>query len=535
MGITTVRREHSLKSTAEILFLLGAVLLVLVPASPLFQHLTSGDSGIFLYVGWLVTDGAIPYRDAWDSKPPLIFAIDALGLFLGNGSRWGVWAIEVVSLFSAAAIAFVLVKRAFGKWPAIYATFAWLLNAFLAMDGGNYTTEYALPLQFACLWLIGTAPKDSLSTRRAFAIGLLGSLLFWLKPNLIGIPTAIGLYLIMGLIASSRKGMQLQALIAMVAGGVLISLLVLAPFAANSALGQLWDAAFRYNFDYIQTTWMKRLLVLRDIPLLIPAASLALFALIGWLLTGVAAFKRARRSKEMNPPRRQVLFALPGDPAQTDQACLSQGQVDVLLLVGLIALPLELLLVSLSGYPFDHYFLALLPISTIFAALTFRTILWALAYMKISRPVTALLLLSFLGVTGVLATENVRRILGRVTGRDKPAVIDYIVENTRLTDRVLIWGGEARVLFAARRASPSRFFTFLPLQRASADPKRVQEFLEETLQHPPRLILDPHAGTPFLQFPATSPAIEELESRLRATYRRRTEVNGWTVYERFNE
>src|SRR5262249_25377979 len=156
---------------AQITALLGAVLLVFVFASPLFQRLTSWDSGIFLYVGWRVTEGAVPYLDAWDSKPPLIFAIDALGLFLGNGSRWGVWAIEVVSLLIAAVIAFALVERAFGKWPAIYASLAWLLNAFLVMDGGNYTTEYALPLQFALLWLIATASEASLSTRRAFVIG----------------------------------------------------------------------------------------------------------------------------------------------------------------------------------------------------------------------------------------------------------------------------------------------------------------------------------------------------------------------------
>lgn len=530
-----MQRERSLKSAAEMLVLLGAVLLALVPASPLFQRLTSWDSGIFLYVGWRVTEGAVPYRDAWESKPPLIFAIDALGLFLGNGSRWGVWAIEVVSLLIAAVIAFALVKRAFGKWTAIYASFAWLLNAFLAMDGGNYTTEYTLPLQFACLWLIGTAPEASLSTRRAFVIGMLGGLLFWLKQNLIGIPTAVGLYLLVGLIASSRKDLYARALVAMAAGGALISLLVLAPFAAQGALGQLWDAAFRYNFFYIQTTWVKRLLVLRHIPILIPAAGLALFGFIGWLLTAVTALERARRRHDVDATLRQVLAELPGEPAPADRARLSRDQITALLRVGLIALPLELVLVSLSGYPFDHYFLALLPVCTIFAALTFRTILWALARVRISRPATAAFMLSLLGVMAAFASDHVHGILGRITGRDNPPVIDYIVENTSPTDRVVIWGGEARVLFAARRASPSRFFTFLPVRHAAADPKKVQEFLDEVLQRPPRLILDPHLGPPFLQFPVTSPGIEESEGRLRATYRRRAEVDGWTVYERRSE
>jgi hypothetical protein len=62
---------------------------MLIPISPKYMLYTYRDSGVFLYAGWRITEGDIPYRDIWDHKPPVIFYINALGLSLTKGSRWG--------------------------------------------------------------------------------------------------------------------------------------------------------------------------------------------------------------------------------------------------------------------------------------------------------------------------------------------------------------------------------------------------------------------------------------------------------------
>jgi hypothetical protein len=61
-----------------LLSLLGT-LIVLLPNNPNNMTLPSRDSGVFLYVGWRLLQGDIPYRDIWDHKPPLIYFVDALG------------------------------------------------------------------------------------------------------------------------------------------------------------------------------------------------------------------------------------------------------------------------------------------------------------------------------------------------------------------------------------------------------------------------------------------------------------------------
>jgi len=113
--------------SAEIVFQIFIALLVLailLPESPLYKLYLERDTGVFHYIGWLITQGKIPYRDVWDHKPPVIFFINALGLWLSGGSRWGVWGMEAVFLSLSGMISLSLLKNGWGwfqhfwrHWP----------------------------------------------------------------------------------------------------------------------------------------------------------------------------------------------------------------------------------------------------------------------------------------------------------------------------------------------------------------------------------------------------------------------------------
>src|SRR5687768_898621 len=77
------------------------------------------DSGVFLYTAWRMLDGEVPYRDVWDHKPPAIYVIDALGLVLGGGTLWGVWALEALALVSAAVVGYAVAARVSG-WAGAF-------------------------------------------------------------------------------------------------------------------------------------------------------------------------------------------------------------------------------------------------------------------------------------------------------------------------------------------------------------------------------------------------------------------------------
>ena len=56
------------------------------------------DSGIFAYTGKVITEGGLPYADAWDNKLPGVYYIDALAFVLFGTNLWALWLIENITL-----------------------------------------------------------------------------------------------------------------------------------------------------------------------------------------------------------------------------------------------------------------------------------------------------------------------------------------------------------------------------------------------------------------------------------------------------
>src|SRR3990172_4647052 len=84
------------------------------------------DGGIFLYIGSLILKGRVPYRDVWENKGPLVFYLNALGLWLANNSRWGVWGVELVFLVAGSWFGYVALRRLLGTLPALLGAFVWI-------------------------------------------------------------------------------------------------------------------------------------------------------------------------------------------------------------------------------------------------------------------------------------------------------------------------------------------------------------------------------------------------------------------------
>ncbi|WP_437314808.1 glycosyltransferase family 39 protein [Sorangium sp. So ce385] len=83
----------------------------------LLQILTYGygrDQGIYAMVARTVLDGGMPYRDAFDFKPPGIFLIYALARALFGPAQWGIRALEVAGLVGMCLAMTSLAGRAFG-------------------------------------------------------------------------------------------------------------------------------------------------------------------------------------------------------------------------------------------------------------------------------------------------------------------------------------------------------------------------------------------------------------------------------------
>lgn len=136
-------RRRAAERPALWLFLgLTAVALLGLPALLYPLH---ADQAMFAYIGDVWLHGGLPYRDAWDVKPPGMFALYALAQLVFGRNMVAAHAADLVATLVAAAGLFVLAHRQF---PARIAVFAPLLFGIAYFTLFDYS-ETAQPESFA--------------------------------------------------------------------------------------------------------------------------------------------------------------------------------------------------------------------------------------------------------------------------------------------------------------------------------------------------------------------------------------------------
>lgn len=512
MKLTARFRSFRTSAIVIALAVIGS-LLVLLPSSPINMPLTYRDSGMFLYAGWQILEGKIPYRDVWDLKPPVIFYLNAAGLAIANNSRWGVWLIETAFLSFTVLTGFSLMRDAFGALPAIISSSVWLLSLVFVIDGGNLTEEYALPLVFGCFWLVYNAEKRGSYRWYGYLIGVLCGIAFFTKQNTIGIGFSIILYMVLSSLLSHHKRKLLTDLLLVICGGLTVVVIIISYFAVYGAVHDFWKAAFVYDFVYCtRENLLKSIIsvILTGFQLL-SITKIITFALAGW---GTGLFYLILKRKVLDK------------------------NIITIIAIGVIDLPIELLLVSTSGRTYPHYYMMLLPVSAILAGLLVHVLIKGLMCIFGSPPSRkAILVISFFiflsfAPTYIKAFAGYRDYMRALSAVQADATINYIRENTSDHDYILMWGAEPVINFFARRASPSRFVYHYPLYTPNYTTRdMVEEFLRDIHCNKPALIIDTLGkGIAINNFGITSPKIDELLEFIRLNYQVKKKLGSWVVY-----
>ncbi len=489
-----------------------AGVLATVPHSPANFTYAWPDGGTFLYIGQRILAGELPYRDAWDHKPPLIYYVNALGLLLGNGTLWGVWLLEALAVAGAALLSFRLLARAFGAGIALLATVMWLLPFVFLSEDGNMTETYALPLQFGCLWLAYASETSGggIYQWRGLALGILLGLIFFLKSNEIGVGLAIGGYI---LLTAYRRGAWRRALanlawIGAGFGGVTVA--IVSWLAVQGILYDFWLAAFVFNAIYSTRFefWSSRAEALAAGYDYLVGTGLVLFGLMGFVIgvNGLLFFR------ERIPPSLRPLLGMAS-----------------------LALPLEIVLVTTSGRPFDHYFIALVYVLAVWSGWALWFFLDAvLRWMPPNPRARAAVTLSLGVVLALTLLPTLKKDVEwaqSLHGLEPPAVVEYIRQHTQPTDTVLVLGHEARILFFAGRRSPTRFV----YQSAFDHPRFMtqalaEEFFTDVVKAKPALIVDVRGDGLVNRTGIQTTFIRRRIGTLQRIYHPIASVGGWKVY-----
>ncbi len=506
----------------------GAALL-----SPLLTYPLGRDQGVFATIADVMQGGGMPYRDAWDTKPPGIFYVFWLSFRLFGRSEMAPRLLDVLWTLATAVTVWALARRLLSPWAGVAAG---LILAFRYVTHGYYwhTTQCdgfaSLPLALAAVAVVAAEEKKSAGW--AAASGALTAVAIAFKFTL-------GIFLLVPLVAiaaSSKESARsrLARAAACLAGCAGVLLLVGALMWRAGALKPMVETLFVWDSQYarVEVPGLAQQNALQEIAQFLIGDPLPLLFPIG-LLAVVGATD---------------LIVRPGS-----------GRMRWLAPAWALAIIAQ---IWVQGRYYAYHWLPVLPPLAMLAAQGLRSAAFLLGRSSrrwLGRAVSAaglVALCAFLGfaywnflkfpirsLMGQVPREMYLRAFDRATLSDFSLVADcemaaWLQEHTEATDPVFIWGFESLVYFLADRPPASRFIHNLPLIADWSPPEWRAELIRDMEERRPTYVLVLyHDPQPWLAGRWDDSASQlatypELKRLLDEKYRRAERLGDFEVWER---
>lgn len=150
------------------------------------------DANIYFTIGKGMTHGQVVYRDLYDHKGPLLYALHALCALIDPMSFAGVYLLEILSGAAFLTIAYQLLKLYGVKNSAYIALPVLALVVFTSpsFEQGDSAEELCLALLlfsiYSLLRYLKTAHPKRISTKRLMVNGFVFGCVFWIKFTMVG-------------------------------------------------------------------------------------------------------------------------------------------------------------------------------------------------------------------------------------------------------------------------------------------------------------------------------------------------------------
>jgi 4-amino-4-deoxy-L-arabinose transferase-like glycosyltransferase len=514
-------------------------LVIHIGFSPAYQPLST-DSGVFAYCGARMLSGNVLYSACWDNKPPMVYLINAFIVALGGQNPWAIWWFQLLWTTASSAVIIALARRVWRGWiPAVVSGMLFIGTALTAAyyAGGNLTENYLLlPLALTASALY--ASLNGGQVRWMAALGALTAFAVLLKPTYFGMGVAAGLTVILFDFSNRKFRHGIKNLAMYTLGLVLPLALTALIFWRLGALDDLWFAVFRHNAGYVQSGFSSLTLknTLHRLFIEQPLASLYWIALTSVGIYGLMKFFLNRGQT--------------GTPRADANAWWLGGL--------LLALPLQMASIALSGKNFGHYFLEIIPTLALLASAG-PAMLMASPHRPSPRIAIrvglGVVLLGFIAVWGkgldAKGLVNLERLSSTI---HSPNLWDYklndleqyIQDNSRPDQSVLVWATHVDFNFVTGRHSPTRYiFPLHVLTETMNGPTGFTELLDELSQDPPQLIIQQVVSSANLpSFTASEEnlcpdcsdaarsGLQDMQNYIYANYRYATQIYDWQVFVR---
>ncbi len=405
------------------------------------------DEGAYGYIGANLASGTIPYRDAFDHKPPgvyVFYAFASLGPDKVTAVRLATDILFAVSLL----LIFTISARIYGRAAGLVAALAWaaLGNSFRIEAARANTEQIMVPFLLLAVWSFQKGLGKS-SPYWLLASGFASGIALLIKQVAV-LPALVLLgFLVLRAISQRNWRRSTVEIGAATAGAAIPVLATVIYFGAAGALDDLYFAVVQYNSMYVRAYWEAGGARLDNFdPILTPWA----YAALGFLFSYPFIKRR-------------------------------NGGWGLLIVTWTLA---NLAGAKMGLRDFPHYFVPVVPGIAILAGAYISSVSERLAALirgaSWLRP--ALAIGVAMGLFVWQAEEYVDFYFrstpaemakvefggeGEHTFACSEEVASYIRTSTQPEDEILVWANEAQVYFLSERQAASRYiytypFAFIP-------------------------------------------------------------------------
>ncbi|MFO0619046.1 MAG: glycosyltransferase family 39 protein [Polyangiaceae bacterium] len=509
------------------------------------------DQAIYALVARELVHGKMPYRDAFDFKPPGIFMVYAVARALFGGAQFGIRVLEAISMIGTAAGLVRLAKSHLGDAKIGFVAAGLASQVHAQLDfwhtgqpetfGGTLTilglVLTSVGLGFGSNGLRREPPSKWLRLGAFVGAGALFGLAGLMKPPLAGGGAVVAVAAAAHVWSHRDRAAPLRATAleaakpigAIALGGALPIALVLLWFKAKGALGDLHDVLFVFTPFYTKLSWEGRSFY-----------PMAWFGITQWL-TGYSSALLAG-----------LVATLIVRPKPSDRW---------LLLTAVALIGVHIAGVVMQGKFFPYHWGATFPLTALVGAVGVTRIyegaakrgpLWLVPTVvafgiaaSFHAPVPNLETftdrskrrfdLFVKGPMNVDARDELASVAD-VDARENRAVAEWVKAHTKPSDTIFVWGFECVIYDLADRPIASRYIYDVP-QRATWSKVEMQKKLMPELDaaKPAAIVVEHRDVFPDVTGDNYDSAgslygFRELQELLWNRYERATTIGDFDVY-----
>lgn len=207
------------------------------------------DTSIYQYIGKIITEGLMPYRDAFDIKGPVIYLWHALGYSIHP--MIGQWLIEILLLFLSLYLGYKLVQNNVSF--SIYAlSTAILLSIQPQKDWIGNTESLTFPILIYIVYIFQKYLYSSTITKKnSLEIGIICSAILLMKPTHLATPAILVPYIIIQALKTKNYNNIITLLLYGALGFTALSIVLLLWLYYNQALTDFYNDYIVFNTLYI--------------------------------------------------------------------------------------------------------------------------------------------------------------------------------------------------------------------------------------------------------------------------------------------